>query len=228
MKPSKPQMFHVKHSLFFIFLFCYSLLKAQTEFYTIPATVRYPAKDSSIFNPIKRNVIAKSLTVDQLEVLYFCNMLRLRPQFFLDRFVSPYMNAHKELHGPNWKSLQKDLKKAKPLAAFMPHPILFKTAMAHAKDLSTSGKLSHNSSNGDDFFTRITKSGLQGCAGENINYSTMNIAAEGVILLLLDIGVADLGHRKALLNPSYLSIGIGISSFKKGQVLVQDFGCSLP
>ncbi len=218
----------MKQFIFFLLICSSSMLHAQKEFYTIPATVKYPAKDTSIFNLIKRSPISKTLSTDQLEVLYFCNVLRLKPQYFLDSFVSPYMNAHKELHGDNWKSLQKELKKAKPLVAFTPHPVLFKTAIAHAKDLSTSGKLSHNSSNGEDFFTRITKSGLQGCAGENINYSTMNTAAEGVILLMLDIGVADLGHRKALLNPSYLSIGIGISSFKKGQVLVQDFGCSLP
>lgn len=228
MKPNKTLMFHVKHSLFLLFIFSSSLVQAQTEFYTIPATVRYPAKDTSIFNTIKRSAPAKTLTADQLEVLYFCNVLRLKPQYFLDSFVSPYMKAHKELQGANWKSLQKELKNAKPLKAFAAHPILFNTATAHAKDLSSTGKLSHNSSNGDDFFTRITKSGLQGCAGENINYSTMNTAAEGVILLMLDIGVADLGHRKALLNPAYLSIGLGIASFKKGQVLVQDFGCNLP
>jgi uncharacterized protein YkwD len=228
MRPNKTTRFHVKHSLFLVFVFCSSLIQAQTEFYTIPVTIKYPTKDSTIYNPIKRNTIAKNLTTEQLEVLYICNVLRLKPQYFLDSFVTPFMKAHDELLGANWKSLQKELKKAKPLVAFTPHPILFKTATAHANDLSSTGKLSHNSSNGDDFFTRITKSGLQGCAGENINYGTNNTATEAVILLMLDNGVPNLGHRKALLNSSYLSIGVALATFKSGKVLVQDFGCNLP
>jgi Cysteine-rich secretory protein family len=228
MRPNKTITFHVKHSLFLVFILCSSLLQAQEVFYTKSKIIKYPEKDTSIYNPIKRNAITKTLTTEQLDVLYTCNVLRLKPQYFLDSFVTPFMKAHDELLGPNWKSLQKDLKKANPLKAFTPHSLLFKTATAHAKDLSSTGKLSHNSSNGDDFFTRITKSGLQGCAGENINYATNNTAAEAVILLMLDNGVPNLGHRKALLNPDYLSIGVALATFKSGKVLVQDFGCNLP
>jgi uncharacterized protein YkwD len=44
--------------------------------------------------------------------------------------------------------------------------------------------------------------------------------------LYLDINVPDLGHRKALLNPSFVETGIGISTYKNGNTfLVEDFSC---
>lgn len=47
-----------------------------------------------------------------------------------------------------------------------------------------------------------------------------------LVLLYIDQGVPALGHRTALLNPSFTEMGIGISSYPaKNVIVVQDFAC---
>jgi uncharacterized protein YkwD len=47
-----------------------------------------------------------------------------------------------------------------------------------------------------------------------------------IAMLYLDFGLEDLGHRKTLLNPEYISIGIGAIQYGKDELFfVQDFAC---
>jgi uncharacterized protein YkwD len=44
--------------------------------------------------------------------------------------------------------------------------------------------------------------------------------------LYVDEGVPDLGHRKTLLNPSFVEMGIGVGHYPENKVMVvQDFAC---
>ena len=73
----------------------------------------------------------------------------------------------------------------------------------------------------------MNRAGIKYCANENISISSQSILLS-VLLLYLDIGLPNLGHRKALLNPSLVETGIGSASYGKemGQFfLVQDLAC---
>ncbi len=63
------------------------------------------------------------------------------------------------------------------------------------------------------------------CAGENISFGPDN-AVLMLVLLYIDEGVPDLGHRKTLLNPSFVEMGIGVGAYPDNKVMVvQDFAC---
>jgi uncharacterized protein YkwD len=103
---------------------------------------------------------------------------------------------------------------------------LTRTAQSHAYDIS--GKRaapSHTSTNGTEFGERMKKAGIKYCASENISVSSQSPLL-AVLLLYLDIGLSDLGHRKTLLNPNLLETGIGVASYGNNQLfLVQDLSC---
>ncbi len=80
--------------------------------------------------------------------------------------------------------------------------------------------------------------GFQGCSiGENIAASTgdsydptldsKTAAIHFVLIMIIDNGVADLGHRLTMLNPTYSTIGIGYSKNPASTFVnynVQDYG----
>jgi uncharacterized protein YkwD len=73
----------------------------------------------------------------------------------------------------------------------------------------------------------MNEAGITECAGENI-FDGQDDALMVLILLLIDKGVPGAGHREALLNPSFTSIGIGVASMDSRRfVFVQQFGCQL-
>jgi hypothetical protein len=48
-----------------------------------------------------------------------------------------------------------------------------------------------------------------------------------LVMLYLDINVSNLGHRKALMNPSFVNTGISIAKYANGNTfLVEDFACA--
>ncbi len=102
-----------------------------------------------------------------------------------------------------------------------------KLSLAHAKDIAKNGlPPSHTSTKGIPFQQRVANAGIIKCAAENLSLGNPNPVLS-LILLFLDEGVPDLGHRNTLLNPYYTEIGIGISKHNNSQVfVVQDFSCA--
>ena len=99
-------------------------------------------------------------------------------------------------------------------------------AKEHATDLSSSTKLSHNSSDGRSFSQRIRINGITKCAGENI-YTGKEEGLLALIMLLLDIGIETAGHRKALLSPNYVQMAPAFypHQTESRSILVQVFTC---
>jgi uncharacterized protein YkwD len=66
---------------------------------------------------------------------------------------------------------------------------------------------------------------IKRCASENLASGPPNMLF-ALVLLYLDIGVADTGHRKCLLTPSFTELGLGARS-KTGETfyICQDFAC---
>lgn len=161
------------------------------------------------------------------EQLYWTNYARNDPQKFWDNVVTPVLAIFPPLNKSEARGLKADLAKTGKLPMFALNTILINTAQAHASDIAyKKAPLSHNSTNGIDFGTRMKQAGIKYCANENIFLSSQSVLLS-VLLLYLDIGLPGLGHRKALLDPSLREIGVGSALYGKDQYfLVQDLACS--
>ncbi len=96
-------------------------------------------------------------------------------------------------------------------------------ARDHARDLSRTGQVSHRGSDGSSPDRRMERHGRwQVVVGENLSFASVP-ADEVVLLLLVDDGVPDRGHRKALLNPDFRKIGVACAPHRYGKVCVMDF-----
>lgn len=169
----------------------------------------------------------EKLSKQAKELLYWTNYCRNNPQKFWDSVALPVINTFpKELNKQEAKSLRLDLIRMGQLPMFKLNPILTKTAQAHAIDIAGKTALpNHNSTNGTDFGTRMKQAGIKYCANQNIALSSQGVLLS-VMLLYLDIGLPNLGHRKTLLDANLREIGVGAAFYGVDQYfLVQDFAC---
>ena len=156
---------------------------------------------------------------------YWTNYSRQNPKGFWDSVVAPIVGVYTQLNTSYAASLKKTLYRTGVLPLLKPNRILNQLAAKHAVDIGAKGSLSHSSSNGNSFQARVFSGGIAKCAAENLNLGVAN-PVFSLVLLYLDEGVPDLGHRNNLLNP-YVEMGVGKTTTKKGQELVvQDFACN--
>jgi hypothetical protein len=171
----------------------------------------------------------KSLSSKEQQFYYWVNYSRQNPGQFFDSVIKPILQVYPQLKGKNLESLESDLKNSPPLPLFSLSDTLNRMAVFHAADItSKDAKPSHNSTNGETFGDRFKKFNLINCGGENISYGAENADPLFMLILLyLDENVPDLGHRRALLNSSYINTGISLKTYKNGNTfLVEDFACS--
>jgi uncharacterized protein YkwD len=116
-----------------------------------------------------------------------------------------------------------DLEKVRSLPSLELSPGLSRAARDHARDLSRTGRVSHQGSDGSRPDQRIDRHGRwDGTVGENLTFANVP-ADEVVILLLIDDGVRDRGHRRALLKPAFRAVGVACAPHRYGKVCVMDF-----
>ena len=183
-------------------------------------------RDTAVENWNRSQPGFDQLPKEAKEMLYWTNYARRTPEKFWTAVVVPVIDAFHPLNKPEAKSLRSELYKAGPLPMFSLNQALLSTSQSHADDIGKKkAPLSHTSTNGADFGARMKKANIKYCANENISLSSQSILLS-TILLYLDIGVAGMGHRKALMDPSLREIGVGSSLYDKDQYfLVQDFAC---
>ena len=220
-------MFHVKLLLFLFLLPCVVIAQRTTttvmEVKPLPAL---PAEDTSIEAYLNT---FPSLSVHSMpyQWFYWTNFSRQRPKDFWNLVVAPVLNTYPHLNTRFAASLKADLFALDALPRVKPSSVLFKLSQAHANDLAknASGKISHNSTNGKSFEKRMSDADVQRCAAENMSLGPGN-AVLALIMLYIDEGLPDVGHRKNLLNPYYTEMGIGVAKGKGEMfVVVQDFAC---
>jgi uncharacterized protein YkwD len=91
------------------------------------------------------------------------------------------------------------------------------------KDQATSGATGHRGADGSFCEQRTQRFGnWTGDIGEDLDYSD-DTARERVLMLLIDDGVANRGHRLRLLNPDYKVVGVACGSHKLGGMCVITF-----
>ena len=220
----------MKHLFVFFLSFIVISGKSQ-QVLTFKNTEAYnpSASDQAILSWNEKQMGYNKLTSDEKIFYYWVNYSRLKPKVFYDSVVVQIVQALPQLEGKNFASLKTDMENASDLPLLSLSEALRDMASYHATDItSNNASPSHESTNGDTFVDRFKKFGLKNCGGENISYGSGGTNPLFMLILLyLDINVNDLGHRKALLNPSYINTGISIEKFGNGNTfLVEDFACS--
>lgn len=161
------------------------------------------------------------------DFIYWTNFARLYPRSFCDSVLIPFINEQPTTKGKEANQLIKEFYKVKKLPILLPDVILSHSSRNHAKDLSNrKGKISHSSSNGNSFYQRMKKAGVLSCAAENISLG-QNDQLVALLLLYIDIGLPDAGHRKNLMDPNFTRMGVSVQKLKGGDqfITVQDFRC---
>lgn len=220
--------FHVKHFLLLLIIFPLALYSQNMGSTTleIKPNPTMPARDVEIDSFLNQFEETKLLNLGQKEWFYWTNYSRKNPVKFWDSVVYPFLKSFPSLNSRNSSSLKAELYKLPVLSLMKPNVDLLRMSDEHA---SASAKKnvgpSHTSPNGSNFQDRVTKAGIKYCAGENISFGRWNPTLS-LVLLYIDEGVSGLGHRKSLLDPTYVEMGIGIGAYPNDQFfIVQDFAC---
>lgn len=221
-------MFHVKLSFFI------ALIIPVTCFTQHLGTTILPAKaiptrsldNTQILVFLDSSAEYKALDSVKKQWFYWTNFSRSSPRRFWDSVVFPMMESFPTLKSSYTNSLRVDLYKTPPLPYIKPNSKLLEVAQSFANEMaSKSASPSHTSPSGLTFVKRMKSAGIVKCAGENLSYGPLNPLLM-LILLYVDEGVSGLGHRKALLNPAFVEMGIGISLYKNNNsIVIQDFAC---
>ncbi|NCU03483.1 MAG: CAP domain-containing protein [Chitinophagaceae bacterium] len=188
----------------------------------------YPhSKDTAVWNTLTGSAGFQQLTLAEQEFFYWVNILRKNPPAFEQEIIQNFLRQFPQVNAADARSLSKDLKAIKTSLSFLPPDQgLGAMASAHATDLKNrNGIISHTSSTGKSFVQRIKEAGSYKCGAENV-FAGTNSALEALILLLIDQGVPDKGHRKNLIDPNFNIMGVSFVEINaKKLIIVQDFGC---
>lgn len=220
-------MFHVKH-LWVLFLLTPSVLFSQASFKLEDKDFSPNMQlDSGLAIYVDQELIGKGFTVQEKSFFYWSCHLRKYPEKFLKEIVIPFTAKFPEVNGREAESLKQDLMNINSLPVFSFNQLLREAALEHASDLSLkNGQISHTGSDGRGFPSRMQHFGVKKCASENI-YTGKNDGLLALIMLLLDIGLETPGHRKNILNPNHVLMGVSIRPHQSAQriILVQVLGC---
>lgn len=216
-------------SAFFLFI---GLAVAEAQPYSTVTLIDKPfnppvSRNQGLIKKLEQNAVYNASSTIEKEFIYWTNYSRLFPQAFCDSVVIPFTNAQPSTKGKYAQSLIADLKSAQALPLLLPVDILTDAAKRHSKDLVyNKGRITHQSSDGTSFSQRMRRAGVSTCAAENLSMGHEDPLVS-LLLLYLDIGLPDAGHRLNLMNPAFTQIGVSVRQIPENQyITVQDFACS--
>lgn len=218
----------MKH-LILLFLFLPILSFAQhmgTTTLEVKVLPKPTVLDEEVVNFLGQFPEEQKLSDGQREWFYWTNYSRKNPRRFWDSVVAPILAVYPKYRNAYTTSLQKELYNSRPLPMVKPNSNLAKTANELAADLAKhKSSPSHTSSTGATFQDRMNSISIRKCAGENISFGPGHTILM-LMLLYVDEGVSDLGHRHTLLDSSFTEMGIGIGVYPDDKyTVVQDFAC---
>lgn len=113
------------------------------------------------------------------------------------------------------------LRRQRPVVALNLNGCLSQAAQRHAQYLGRTGAVGHTGAGGSNPTQRATQAfGDRVSCGETVSAGPGS-ARDHVMALLIDDGVPDRGHRQALLDPGYRTLGVGQAAHPIGSVSVQ-------
>jgi len=167
---------------------------------------------------------AKYLTGEEKDMIIYMNLVRMDGEKFFNTYFQDFVNRHntkmQQYSNYNevkisrtdkyYKSLEKDLKDVKGLPPFWPDEAMSWVAKQHAKDMNSRNYAAHSSLDGKTVRDRIGSMYPRKACGENLAFGYAG-GLDNICMLLLDKGVANLGHRKVILDTSYKFNFVGVS-----------------
>lgn len=175
-----------------------------------PATAQSPlAVYSPEWNNAKYltcNTAAKAawFTEDEKKMIYILNLVRMDPALFASTVLKQYPDQSNHLSLRNtdeYKSLMDTLRKLKPLSLLSPDSLCFVSARCHAISSGEAGYVGH--------VRKTTECAANmKFSAECCEYGHKDPLAI-IMALLVDEGVASLGHRYACLG-LYSKVGVSI------------------
>ncbi len=185
----------------------------------------------------KTGNVVSYLSPTEDEILREVNLARTRPQQY-----AAYLEARRAYYsGKNFQppgrrvevtsegasaldEAIRFLRAAAPLPALASEEGMCRGAKDHCKDIVSSGKPGHRGSDGSSPEDRLNRYGSWSASvGETIAYQ-MPTARDAVICWLIDDGVANRGHRRAIFNPAHRMVGIAQSECPTlGTIYVMNF-----
>jgi uncharacterized protein YkwD len=169
---------------------------------------------------------ASYLSNEEKNVIYYCNLARLKPDLFCKTYVAKWLDSTKNKGTSFTASLKNDLEaKAKPVEVLMPKQDLFDEASDHAADLGKNGKKGEFTGDGKSLAFRFTKfKGVYGGVVENYDYGHKD-ALSVVISMLIDEANPSITNRRNILDKNMKYAGVGIREHKKEKwCAVMDLG----
>ncbi len=185
-------------------------------------------KDTALESLLRQNVAYNQLQEEERRAVYWINYVRKQPKKFDKYILQPFLQQFPEAKSIYTRSLSQELNTLQALPLLTVSDRLNRTAYVHASDLGSNHKqISHFSSRGESFKERMNRMGLYECVSENI-YQGKEKGLEAVLLLLIDSGVKNLGHRKNILDPGMKYTGVSFYPIKEGDhsYMVQHFSCN--
>jgi uncharacterized protein YkwD len=150
------------------------------------------------------------MTAEEIQVIVICNLARMQPKLFAETYLQKYIDESGQVKNTYVTSLFSDLKKTKPMQPMKAQKDLFKSAQEHALSSGQKGTIGHQNMS-KRFKTHAPRYNM---SGENCDYGNEN--AMGIVMsLLIDEDVPDKGHRKNILEPKFIAVGVAIRPHKK-------------
>jgi uncharacterized protein YkwD len=202
-----------------LFLLTSEKLFSQNEKY--PYSL-WGKENLELINKQKEN---SQLSEEEKTVVVLTNFVRINPKLFAATFLSEYLDSvldSSKRTNSYVKSLIKDLNSIKKLPPLELNQNLINMALDHATNSGKNGIVGHT-----NFTKRFKKFNQEKVEtyGENCDYGNKR-GIDAFMSLLIDENVSSLGHRKNILNPKFLYIGVSFAPHKNyGSNMVMEF-CS--
>lgn len=90
-------------------------------------------------------------------------------------------------------------------------PKLERVALAQSGYMAASGRMTHDTGRGRDFFSRMKKNGIDGVAAENLAHGRMDLNK------LFSMWMNSQGHRRNMLDPRLKRFGLAYVRAKNGE-----------
>ncbi|TCD00871.1 CAP domain-containing protein [Pedobacter psychroterrae] len=166
----------------------------------------------------------KYLSGEEKDMIIYMNLVRMDGEKFFNTYFQDFVTRHntkmQQYSNYNevkisrtdkyYKSLEKDLKEVKGLPPFWPDEAMSWVARQHAKDMNSRNYAAHSSLDGKTVRDRIGNMYPRKACGENLAFGYAG-GMDNICMLLLDKGVANLGHRKVILDTDYKFNFVGVS-----------------
>ncbi|MES2837792.1 MAG: CAP domain-containing protein [Bacteroidota bacterium] len=179
-----------------------------------PIAVAWNKWDSVTVNKAKTADTADYMTQEEKDIVMLINLCRLKPQLFLETYVTYYLDSA-QIKETKWtRSLKQDIKRMK-----YAYPVLnveeeiYNMAKDHAVAMGLKGKTGNGKWEKRTEELPRDKFGKFEL-GENIQYGDSN-PLNIVMYLLIDEGSTTMQHRKNIFNPKFKFIGAAIEPHKK-------------